>query len=134
MKSADRATVLWAGVEDASGELARLADATAAAMAELGFARDPRPYHPHVTLGRLRAPAGVGELLLPLAEQVFGESRCDSAVLYNSVSTSNGYEYRSVGRAPLGTPKSAPERQSEAVQTAPFDASHGSDDGWDRTP
>jgi len=132
--NADRATVLWAGVEDASGELARLADATAAAMAELGFARDPRPYHPHVTLGRLRAPAGVGELLLPLAEQVFGESRCDSAVLYNSVSTSNGYEYRPVGRAPLGTPKSAPERQSEAVQTAPFDASHGSDDGWDRTP
>ncbi|MBK7078444.1 MAG: RNA 2',3'-cyclic phosphodiesterase [Myxococcales bacterium] len=132
--SLDRATVLWAGVEDASGELARLADATAAAMAELGFARDRRPYHPHVTLGRLREPAAVGELLLPLAEQVFGESRCDSAVLYNSVSTSNGYEYRVVARTPLGTPKSAPERQSEAVQTAPFDASHGSDDGWDRTP
>ena len=65
--------MLWAGVEDASGELARLADATAAAMAELGFARDRRPYHPHVTLGRLREPAAVGELLLPLAEQVFGE-------------------------------------------------------------
>lgn len=132
--SLERATVLWAGVEDASGELARVADATAAAMAELGFARDRRAYHPHVTLGRLREPAGVGELLLPLAEQVFGESRCDSAVLYNSVATTNGYEYRVVARAALGTPKSAPERQSEAVQTAPFDASHGSDDGWDRTP
>lgn len=132
--TADRATVVWAGVEESTGELARLAEAVAAAMAELGFARDPRPYHPHVTLARLREAGAVADVMLPVSEQVFGESRCDSITLYESAATSSGYEYRRIARAPLGTPKSAPERQSEPVQTAPFDASHGSDDGWDRTP
>ena len=130
----ERATVLWAGVDEPSGELARLADALAAGMAALGFRRDPRRYHPHVTLARLREPAAIGDLVLPLSEQVFGETRCDSVTLFETVASPNGSIYRAVARAPLGTPKSAPERQSEAVQTASFDASHGSDDGWDRTP
>lgn len=132
--SAERATVLWAGVEDASGELARLADAVAAAMTELGFARDRRAFHPHVTLARLREPGAISDLILPLSEQVFGETRCDALTLFESSSDSGSYEYRSIVRAGLGTPKTASERQSEPVQTGPFDASHGSDDGWDRTP
>ncbi|MBK9034031.1 MAG: RNA 2',3'-cyclic phosphodiesterase [Myxococcales bacterium] len=132
--SVERATVLWAGVEDASGELARLADAVAAAMTELGFERDRRAFHPHVTVARLRDPSAIADLILPLSEQVFGETRCDAVTLFESVVTSNGSEYRSIARTALGTPKTAPERQSEPVQTGPFDASHGSDDGWDRTP
>jgi 2'-5' RNA ligase len=128
------ADVLWAGVEDPSGELARLADAVAVAMADLGFRRDPRPYHPHVTVARLRPPSDLSEVALPVSEQVFGETRCDTLVLFDSVTNSNGSAYRVEALAPLGTPKTAPERQSEPVQTAPLDASHGSDDGWDRTP
>lgn len=129
-----RATVVWAGVEESTGELARLAEVVAGGMAELGFARDPRPYHPHVTLARLREPADVSEVALPLSEQVFGESRCDTLTLFNSVAIQGCSEYRMEAVAALGTPKSAPERQTEAVQTAPLDASHGSDDGWDRAP
>jgi 2'-5' RNA ligase len=129
----DRATVVWSGVEESTGELSRLAAVVGDAVAELGFPRDARTYHPHVTLARLRAPTAVGEWLLPLSEQVFGESRCDSLTLFESVATSNGSEYRVVARAPLGTPKSSSERQSDPVQPQPFDASHGTDDGWDRT-
>lgn len=132
--SLERAAVLWAGIEDQSGELTRLADAVATAMADLGFARDRRAYHPHVTLARLGEPASVAELALPLSEQVFGETRCDSLTLFESVTTPHGSEYRPIVRAALGTPKSAPERQSDPVQPGPIDASHGSDDGWDRTP
>ena len=104
-----------------------------AAMAELGFARDPRPFHPHVTLARSREPANLREVTLSLSEQVFGESWCDSLSLFESEVTSKGSVYRTVARGGLGTPKSAPERQTEPVQTGLLDASHGSDDGWDRT-
>ena len=41
----------------------------------------------------------------------------------------NGSEYRVVASLPLGRAES----QSVPVQTASFDASLGSDDGWDRT-
>lgn len=124
-----RATVVWAGVDEPTGELARLAGAVAAMGEELGFPRDRRPYHPHVTIGRLRTPAAVAEVLLPLSEQTFSETRCDSLTLYETVTKSTGSEYRVVARAPLG----APQRQSAPLQTGSFDASLGSDDGWDRT-
>ena len=127
------ATVVWAGIDEPSGELVRLAGAVAAAGEDLGFARDRRTYHPHVTIGRLGAAAAVAEVLLPLSEQTFSETRCDSLSLYETVTKPNGSEYRVVAQLPLGTPNSAAERQSPSVQTAPFDASLGSDDGWDRT-
>lgn len=127
------ATVVWAGVDEPSGGLATLAGAVAAAGAELGFASDRRPYHPHVTIGRLAIPTGVVEVLLPLSEQMFSETRCDSINLYETVAKSSGSGYRVIARLALGAAKSAPERQSSSVQTASFDASLGSDDGWDRT-
>lgn len=131
--SRERATVIWAGVDEPSGELAKLADAVAGAGEALGFARDRRTYTPHVTIGRLKTPAAVGEVLLPLSEQVFSESRCDSICLYETVTKPEGSEYRVVASLPLGAAISVPERQSMPVQTASFDASLGSDDGWDRT-
>lgn len=127
--SPSKATVVWAGVDDPGGELARLAEAVAAAGAELGFARDARAFHPHVTIGRLKAPAAVAEVLLPLSEQAFSETRCDSITLFESVTKPSGSEYRVVASLPLGRPES----QSVPVQTASIDASLGSDDGWDRT-
>lgn len=127
--SAASATVVWAGVDEPSGELAKLAGAVAAAGEELGFARDRRTYHPHVTLGRLRVSAAVAEVLLPLAEQAFSETRCDSFNLYETVAKASGSEYRVVASLPLGRAES----QSVPVQTASLDASLGSDDGWDRT-
>lgn len=130
----ERATVVWAGVEESTGELARLAGAVADACAELGFPREKRAFHPHVTIGRLREPAAVGDVLLPLSEQAFSETRCDSIVLYESIMKPGGSEYRAVATAPLGTAKSAGQRQSEPLQSGPFDASLGSDDGWDGGP
>ena len=48
--------VLWIGVNDLEGKLgelhARLEDETA----KSGFQKEPRPFHPHLTLARLRKP------------------------------------------------------------------------------
>jgi 2'-5' RNA ligase len=50
------ARVLWLGVRDASGGLARLQQTLEAECAHAGFAREPRDFHPHLTVARVRAP------------------------------------------------------------------------------
>lgn len=50
-----RPRVLWLGVEPEQG-LFDLARATERELEELGFPRERRRFHPHVTLGRIRDP------------------------------------------------------------------------------
>jgi RNA 2',3'-cyclic 3'-phosphodiesterase len=58
-----KASVVWIGIEEGSealGELQEMAE-DAADMAGLG--REERPFHPHVTLARVRPPTDVRRLL-----------------------------------------------------------------------
>ncbi|MFN2512339.1 MAG: RNA 2',3'-cyclic phosphodiesterase [Pyrinomonadaceae bacterium] len=48
--------VLWIGVKDESGRLAQLHSGLEEACAKQGFAREERPFHPHLTIARLRKP------------------------------------------------------------------------------
>jgi len=128
--STARATVVWAGVEDTGAALAALAAALEREVVPLGFQAEKRAFHPHVTIARLREPTRVDQVLLPFAEQVFSETRCDSLILFESITKPSGSEYREVVRVPLSSTNSAVQRQSEPVQPAPLDASPGSDDGW----
>ena len=54
--------VLWAGI-DAGRELARLAEATAAAVERLGVAQEDRRFSPHLTLARIRERVPLDALL-----------------------------------------------------------------------
>jgi len=58
------ARVLWLGVVDETGGLAALQRHLEDECSAEGFPREPRPFSPHLTLARLRTPAGVR----PLAE------------------------------------------------------------------
>ncbi len=49
--------VLWLGVTDVSGQLAKLQQRLEEECAAVGFAREMRHFHPHLTIARLRAPA-----------------------------------------------------------------------------
>lgn len=49
-----RARVLWLGVLDPTGSLGQLQAALETACADQGFAREERPFSPHLTLARLR--------------------------------------------------------------------------------
>lgn len=63
--------VLWLGVSDAAGKLAQLQQRLEAECASEGFAREARKsFHPHLTIARLRAPAGAS--LLASAHQELG--------------------------------------------------------------
>ena len=93
--SAQKASVVWAGVEDA-GRLATLAARVEKEMVALGYVAEPRKFHPHVTIGRLREVADVSAVILPLAEQVFSETRVHDLILYESTTKPDGSEYRPV--------------------------------------
>ena len=111
------ARVLWVGVRDGSGALAALARDVDDWTAGLGFDRETRAYHPHVTLGRVRDSGGAdcSELLASAGVASFGSSSIREVVLYESVTTSSGSEYSALFRAPLDAVSGHTERQTRTV-------------------
>lgn len=71
--SSERPRVIWAGLEGDRESLSRLVADLEEACSSLGFAPEDRPYHPHLTLGRVKSPAEAGGL-----EKVFRAARADS--------------------------------------------------------
>lgn len=54
--------VIWLGIKDSSDGLSRLQSNLEAECVNIGFPREERPFHPHLTLARIRAPQGAREL------------------------------------------------------------------------
>jgi 2'-5' RNA ligase len=82
-----RARVLWLGVTDGAAALVDLAAAMDRASAALGFEPERRPFAPHLTLGRVRAPRGGGDLRDALAAgegATAGSWTPEAVVLYES--------------------------------------------------
>jgi 2'-5' RNA ligase len=139
--SLDRATVLWAGIED-PGPLSRLAGAIGGAMAGLGFRRDSRPYHPHVTIARLPVSRAIREVVLPMAEQMFGDTKIDAVTLFESETKSSGSVYREVAKIAFkrarNTAPDGEKRQTSTLERATPDRERErpdetqTDDGWPR--
>jgi 2'-5' RNA ligase len=137
--SIDKASVLWAGVEEQSGALAQLAKQIEDGTARLGFAPEKRSFHPHVTLGRLRETRPLKEVVLPLSEQMFGDTRIDSLTLFESETKSSGSVYKELQRVTFKTASersvSGSERQTPEVNLDPSKRSSAepdTDDGWPR--
>jgi len=55
--NAMRPSVVWAGVGGATGALERAQTDLEAGLAAIGIARETRPFHPHLTLGRVQRDA-----------------------------------------------------------------------------
>jgi 2'-5' RNA ligase len=138
--SFDHASVLWAGIED-GGPLTSLARSVGEAMASLGFLRESRPYHPHVTIARLRSPRAIREIVLPMAEQMFGDTRIEAVTLFESETKSSGSVYHELEKIAFKravNPRSEPsKRQTDALERGTPDRETGdtltlTDDGWPR--
>ena len=54
--------VLWVGVQDPRGQLASLQRKLEDECANVGFAREQRPFRPHLTIARIRNPRGASGL------------------------------------------------------------------------
>ena len=99
--------VLWAGVAGDLAALGRLQTGVDQAIAGLGFAREGRPFRPHLTLGRVRdgtPPATRREIgqTLAAANLATGDSWLpDQVHLIRSNRTPQGAIYTSLGSRPL---------------------------------
>jgi RNA 2',3'-cyclic 3'-phosphodiesterase len=54
--------VLWIGINDPSNNLHKLYESLENECARVGFDRDQRPFHPHLTIARIRHPEHAREL------------------------------------------------------------------------
>jgi 2'-5' RNA ligase len=99
---ARRPRVFWVGLEapPALGELARRAEEC---MERLGFAREDRPFTPHLTLARFKVPRpqlALQALLERHRELTMGCYEVSEFFLYESRLSPHGAEYRKVARFP----------------------------------
>ena len=63
--------VVWIGMENGDGTLQNLYRSLEDALESLGFAREERKFHPHVTLGRVKSRRGIDNLLRTLETLTF---------------------------------------------------------------
>lgn len=94
--------VFWAGVE-APPDLARLAAQVESAMARLGFPPEDRPFKPHLTLARFKAPRPQRELERLVAVEdnpTLGSFEVSEFFLWESKLSPRGAEYLKVARFP----------------------------------
>ena len=95
--------VLWLGVTDASGALARLQSHLEDECAREGFPKEARPFHPHITIARLRRPEGARRLAALHLEKDFArtEFRVPSLVVIRSELLPGGSRYTELSRHAL---------------------------------
>jgi 2'-5' RNA ligase len=93
----DRAGVFFADVA-LTPELVGLQKQVVAANEKCGFEAEARPYHPHITLARIKKSEGIGRALKGLKERVrqpvkFSRFVAAEFVLYESVPVAGGSRY-----------------------------------------
>ena len=100
-----RARLLHAGLDDNGAEvMGLLCQAIERDLDAVGFRAEPRPYHPQITLGRLRAsrPVDLRPITDEFADLHIGSSYVRDIVLFESELTRKGPIYRVLDRFPLG--------------------------------
>jgi 2'-5' RNA ligase len=98
-----RPRVAWCGVK-ATANLAVLAQDIERALEPLGYARETRPFVPHLTLARFSSPQGLEEVVRAAEElksYEFGAAREVEFHLYESILKPSGAEYRRLATFPF---------------------------------
>lgn len=95
--------VLWIGISDVSKQLAELHARLEEESAKVGFARETRPFHPHLTIARLRQSDNARALAVAHKQQVFEpvEVAVGELLVIRSELSSDGSKYTMVSRHPL---------------------------------
>lgn len=97
--------VIWSGFDEEDAQvLSLLRQALERDLELLGFARDPRPFAAHVTLGRVksRARPDLRDLVAEYQGEPWGKSDVKDFILYESTLTDRGPRYRVLSRFALG--------------------------------
>ena len=98
-----RGRVLWLGVREGNALLVQVAAAVGALLGPVGYPPEARPYHAHLTLARLKAPADLRPVVAALGSGPVGRSwTAEEVVLFRSKPGRGGSEYTARARFPLG--------------------------------
>jgi 2'-5' RNA ligase len=87
--------VFWVGIEE-EGILERLQIQVEEEMERLGFPKEQRKFHPHLTLGRVKISSnlrGILDLLEKYKEKILGEMEVQKMTFFRSVLKPTGAEY-----------------------------------------
>jgi 2'-5' RNA ligase len=92
--------VLWIGIEDTTKELARLQQQLEEECEAEGFAREQRPFRPHLTIARLRNAQAAHQLVAAHKELGFTreEFNVNELVVTRSELSSSGSRYTQISR------------------------------------
>jgi 2'-5' RNA ligase len=95
--------IVWAGLQDRSGTLDALQRSVESDLVPLGFEREARRFHPHVTLCRVkdRRPHGLRKRIEAAAGLSFGTQRVSDIVLLQSTLSPKGPTYTELLRCML---------------------------------
>jgi len=91
-----RPTTVWAWISTGVGELAGLFNDVNDGLVKLGFEKDSRKFHPHLTIARVRGEQNRDRLvneLMSMEEMKFGKVQVDRIYLKKSVLTPKGPIY-----------------------------------------
>jgi 2'-5' RNA ligase len=96
--------VVWLGVVDGGAALASLARAVNQRLETIGLPREDRPFRPHLTLGRVKGPAGqqLRHALEAARDAEVGRCTIDKVTLFDSRLSPRGSTYSVVAVSPLG--------------------------------
>jgi len=94
----NRPQVIWLGLKTGTSDISALQKELEGDLAEWGFARDPKKFKPHLTLGRVRSPNNMDKLAerirtLPLEEIEFS---FEELALIKSTLTQSGPVYQTL--------------------------------------
>jgi 2'-5' RNA ligase len=97
--------VLWAGVGRGAEALVAVEAEVSARLDRCGVPHESRPYHPHVTLARVREPGGLrtATWLDGLTGLRFGASPVNAITLFESRPSPQGHVYVALQRTPLAS-------------------------------
>lgn len=102
--SCSRPRVLWIGITDSDKQLARLQIQLEDECAIEGFPKETRPFHPHLTLARIRHAANAGALGTAHRSLMFEPLQIEVSELLviRSELGKEGSKYTPISRHPLG--------------------------------
>jgi 2'-5' RNA ligase len=105
------ARVLWIGIDDSSGKLGELQKRLENEATKEGFEKDDRPFHPHLTIARVRQPQHAEALATAHKHMEFGpvEVPVSELLVFRSELSSAGSTYTVISRHRLGSRASRPQ-------------------------
>jgi 2'-5' RNA ligase len=94
--------VIWIGVEEGNSMVRKLQVEVDTELEGCGFQREKKPFHPHVTVGRVKR--GARDIRKDVSEVrcSFGSFSVDQICLFKSTLTRSGPIYDIIGEVPLG--------------------------------